>query len=126
MQSREKFFRREWVFAGIESSAAKRLHSNEDGSVWSKNVQRVPDEVLRFVIFATIEVPTVTDPGQGLGLANFNGVTNERRTCLCDACEIQYSCHQSDGEPRGTNVLECHGFSNLPSELLQPTGDKTL
>jgi hypothetical protein len=57
----------------------------------------------------------MADPGQGLGLANFNGVANQGRAGLRDVCETQYSRHQNDGEPRGMNVLECHGFSDLLS-----------
>src|SRR5260370_15842137 len=113
IEPREKFFRRKWVFARVEGGAAKRLHSNEDRRVWAKNFERVPDEVLRVVIFATAQVPVVADPGQGLCLANFNGVTNERWARLGDACETQYSRHQNDGKPRGKNLLEFHGFSSL-------------
>src|SRR6267378_5163872 len=115
MKPREEFFRGEWIFARVESCATKRLHSNKDRRVWAKNFERVSDEVLRVVVFPTTEVPIVADPGQGLCLADFNGVTNERRACQCDVCETQYSRHQNDGEPRGTNLLECHGFSSLLS-----------
>src|SRR3989440_6133137 len=115
----QKFFRCEWVLARIESGAAKRFHSNEDGSVRPENIQRVADEVFRVVIFTTAEVPVVADPGQGLGLANFNGVANQGRTCQRDVCETQYSRHQNDGEPRGTDRLECHGFSNLLSNYCE-------
>src|SRR5260370_3521085 len=113
IEPREEFFRGERVFERVEGSAAKRLHSNENGRVWAKNFERVPDEVLRVVIFATAQVPVVADPGQGLCLANFNGVTNERWARLGDACETQYSRHQNDGKPRGKNLLEFHGFSSL-------------
>jgi len=90
---REEFFRRDGIFACVESGAAKRFHSNEDGSAWTKNFERVPDEVLRVVIFAATKVPVMADPGQGLGLANFNGVANQGRACQRDVCETQYGRH---------------------------------
>jgi len=45
MEPRKKFFRREWVFARVESGAAKGFHSNEDGRVRREDFQRVADEV---------------------------------------------------------------------------------
>src|SRR5260370_895514 len=104
-EPREEFLRGERVFARVEGGAAKRLHSNENGRVWAKNFERVPDEVLRVEIFAATEVPVVADPRQRFCLSDFNGVANQRWTCLGDACETQYSRHQNDGEPRGTNLL---------------------
>ena len=48
----------------------------------------------------------MADPGQGLCLANLDGVANQGRTGLRDVCETQYSRHQNDSEPRGTNLLD--------------------
>jgi len=45
------------VFSGVEGGAAQRFHADEDGRVWSENLQRVPDEVFGVVILATAEVP---------------------------------------------------------------------
>jgi hypothetical protein len=89
VEAREKLLRGDRIFTRIQSGAAQRFHSNEDGSVWRENFQRFPDEILSVVILATAEVPVVADPGQGLGLSNFYGVTNERRTRLCDNGETQ-------------------------------------
>ncbi len=57
----------------------------------------------------------MADPGQGLGLANLNGVANQGRAGLRDVCETQCSRHQGDGEPGRTNHLECHGIFSLLS-----------
>src|SRR5258708_1270585 len=112
MEAREKFLRGDRIFARVQSGAAQRFHSNEDGSVWRENLQRVPDEILSVVSLPTTEVPVVADPGQGLGLSNFNSVTNERRTCLCDNRETQYGHHERDRKSSGANLLECHWFQS--------------
>src|SRR5712664_2673235 len=98
IEPREKFFRRKWVFARVEGGAAKRLHSNENGSAWRENLQRVPDEVLRVVIFATAQVPVVADPGQGLCVANFDGVANERWACLCGRRDTKRGDQECDSK----------------------------
>src|SRR5260370_38532736 len=112
MKPREKFFCGYGIFTRVQSGAAQRFHSNEDGSVWRENFQRFPDEILGVVILATAEVPVVADPGQGLGLSNFNGVANERRTCMRNNRETQEGQDESDSKAHGNNLVQSHLFQN--------------
>src|SRR6266550_4197276 len=98
-----------WVCWWCSSCGPERVINAAANSICASGPRRAS------AFFTTAEVPVVADPGQGLGLANFNGVANQGRTCQRDVCETQYRRHQNDGEPRGTNRLECHGFSNLLS-----------
>src|SRR5713101_1524150 len=82
MKTGKEFFGSDGVFAGVEGGAAQRFHSDEDGRARCENLQGVPDEVFGVVILATAEVPVVADPGQGLGLSDFNRVTYKWRTRL--------------------------------------------
>src|SRR5947207_3089942 len=64
METREKFFRGDRVFAGVERGTAQRFHTNEDGSVRRENVQSVANEILSVVSFVAAEIPVMTGPGQ--------------------------------------------------------------
>src|SRR6266571_6123909 len=99
MKPREEFFCGNGISARVERRAAKRFHANEDRGAWRENFERVPDEVLRVVILAAAQVPVMTDPRQGLCLSDFNGLANERRACLCNACETQHGCRERNSEP---------------------------
>src|SRR6266496_3228717 len=82
-----------------QGGLAKRFHANEDWGAWRENFERVPDEVLRVVILAAAQVPVMTDPRQGRRLPDFNGVANERRAGLGDACETQHGRRERNSEP---------------------------
>ena len=98
-------FQSDGIFQAVEHGATKSFHVHEDGGVVVENGDGVGGEIFGVVGFAAGEIPTVADPGKGFGVANVEGVAEERGTGEgggSEKCEEKSdSGEMADGEFHG-------------------------
>ena len=82
----EEMFRGEGIQLEVEGGTAKSFHVDEDGGVSVQNGDGVRDEIFDVVRFAAGEIPVMVDPREGFGVADVEGVTEQRRTCEGGIC----------------------------------------